>query len=68
MTTKTTTTVQAGLEFQHTSAEALYEMRVLRPHRDFGFWECVFLNGPRKGAIWVRSERGILHDVARQGG
>jgi hypothetical protein len=55
--------VMPDMKFSHNSAEALYDMTVLRTHRDAGYWECVFLNGPRKGGIWVRSEIDILADV-----
>jgi hypothetical protein len=54
--------VEAGLEFRHLSAEGNSRMRVLRAHRDVGYWECVWLDGPRERGIWIRGEKDILAD------
>jgi hypothetical protein len=55
--------VQPGLEYRHLSAEGNHAMKVHRAHRDVGYWECVFLEGPRERAIWVRSGCDILRDA-----
>ncbi len=52
--------VERGDIFRLRSAEALYDVRVSREHRDAGYWEVVFLNGPRQGAIHVMHDRDIL--------
>ena len=55
--------VEPGLKVLHVSAEGMHEIKVLRRHRDSGYWECVFLNGPRERSIWVRSAKDILKDA-----
>lgn len=55
--------VAPGLVVRHLSAEGNCKMRVVRRHRDFGYWECVWLDGPRERGIWIRSERDILADA-----
>lgn len=58
--------VCAGVQFYTRSAEpGSGLMKVLRPHRDNGYWECVHLDGPRKLSIWVRSTAAIEADLAR---
>lgn len=52
-----------GLVVRHLSAEGNNQLRVVRRHRDFGFWECVWVDGPRERGIWVCSEREILADA-----
>ena len=55
--------VAPGFKVRHLSAEGNSELRVLRRHRDYGYWECVWLDGPRERGIWVRSENDILVDA-----
>jgi hypothetical protein len=55
--------VQPGLQFRNISADGNCQMRVHSRHRDFGYWLCVFEDGPRKGAIWIRRDRDILADA-----
>jgi hypothetical protein len=52
--------VHKGDVFRLRTAEALYDVAVYRTHRDAGYWEVEFLNGPRVGAIDVMSERKII--------
>lgn len=39
------TVVKPGVTFRQNSASGLYVSRVLRPHRDHGYWETVITEG-----------------------
>lgn len=52
-----------GLKILHRSAEGTFWLTVQRTHRDHGYWECVWAEGPRQGSYWVRSEQAILADA-----
>lgn len=54
--------VAPGLVFRHMSAEGIHKARVVRRHRDHGYWECVWLSGPRTNGIWIRRAKEILAD------
>jgi hypothetical protein len=55
--------VERGLLFRHRSAEGWDEMRVVHRDTESGYWVCAFNDGPRREAVWVRSEREIQADA-----
>lgn len=54
--------VHVGVTFRRNSAEGVYRSRVLRAHRDFGYWETQIIEGGHPaliGSIQVVSDRDI---------